>query len=531
MPATAVRGQKLANELARMADRLEGKFRQAFLRSMLTVADDPELKKLIKEIQAGRFVFGDPIDSRLESVRINLAEMNEVARQAIAGSAKVTKDVLNLKGSFDVVNDSVLTAARNLSVDLSTYLRKSTKESLRQVIEDLIGGNISEAEAVRRIKLEVGLLPQHTKAVNNYRKTLLNTGTPRGKANQLAEQYTKRLLKYRANMIARTEVARATGIGQTEFWRQMRDQGALPAQANRVWITAMDERACDFCRSMDGQVATIDGGWDTPNGYMEYPQASHPHCRCSSGIVMSKPTKTGQMGRVAKLDEVEWEQWISKHLGGKHDQSTHGRGKTKSTPSFGDEESLFSGSQELQKSLPYDEKRVIEHYTTEGYELMNSYLRSGKSSKDDGIEDIERFRRTKREEQITLLDNVFEKTAVTCKRDMYLHRGMTLNVTKKEIDSSWVGQLKQGDVLTDKAFVSSSKEKGTAGTFATSGFSAGVIFTIKVPKGTRAMAGLDSESELILNRGTKMKVVEVRKIERLTGDFKHNVEVEMEIVP
>lgn len=326
MPATAVRGQKLANELARMADRLEGKFRQAFLRSMLTVADDPELKKLIKEIGAGRFVFGDPIDSRLESVRINLAEMNEVARQAIAGSAKVTKDVLNLKGSFDVVNDSVLQAARNLSVDLSTYLRKSTKESLRQVIEDLISGNISEAEAIRRIKLEVGLLPQHTKAVNNYRKTLINAGTPRGKANQLAEQYTKRLLKYRANMISRTEVARATGIGQTEFWRQMRDQGALPAQANRVWITALDERACDFCRSMNGQVATIDGGWDTPNGYMEYPQASHPHCRCSSGIVMSKPTKTGQMGRVAKVDEVEWDRWVAKHLGGQHDQSRHARG-------------------------------------------------------------------------------------------------------------------------------------------------------------------------------------------------------------
>lgn len=326
MPATAVRGQKLANELARMADRLEGKFRQAFLRSMLAIADEPELKALIKEIQAGRFVYGDPIDMRLNSIRIDLSEMNEVARQAIAGSAKITKDVMNLKGSFDVVNDAVIEAARNLSVDLSTYLRKSTKESLRQTIEDLISGDISEAEAVRRIKMEVGLLPKHAKAVSNYRKTLISSGTPRGKANQLAEQYAKRLLKYRADMIARTEVARATGIGQTQFWRQMRDQGALPTQANRVWITALDERACDFCRSMNGQVATIDGGWDTPNGYMEYPQASHPHCRCSSGITMSRTTKTGRMGAIAKLEELEFDQWISKHLSGKHDQKNHGRG-------------------------------------------------------------------------------------------------------------------------------------------------------------------------------------------------------------
>lgn len=338
MATTAVRGQRLANTLARMADRLEGKFRNAFLRSMISMADDPELKKLLKDIQAGKFTYGDSIDARLNAVKFDIAEMNEIARQAIAGSAKVTKDVMNLKGSFDVVNDAVIDAARNLSIELSTNLRKSTKESLRQVIEDLISGNINEAEALRRIQLEVGLLPQHTKAVNNYRRTLINAGTPRGRANQLAEQYAKRLLKYRANMISRTEVARATGVGQTQFWRQMRDQDALPSQANRVWITAMDERACPFCSSMNGQVASIDGGWETEKGYMEYPQGSHPHCRCSSGITMRKMTKTGKEGAISKVEEIEWAIWVSKHLGSGHDQSTHagGNGKINWDSLYGD---------------------------------------------------------------------------------------------------------------------------------------------------------------------------------------------------
>jgi len=308
----ALRGKKLAEEILRQADRLEGKFRTAYLRSVLKLADDKELKKLLDDIDKGRFSFGDSVDARLNSVRIDVAEMNEIARQAIAGSAKITNQVMGLKGSFDVVNDSVIDAAKKLSVELSTNLTKTAKASLRQIIEDQLSGNISRQEAVRRITMEVGLLPQHAKAVANYRKTLISAGTPRGQANRMAEQYAKRLLKYRANMIARTEVARATGIGQTNFWRQMRDQGALPPSTNRVWITAMDERACEFCRSMKGEVATIDGGWETPKGYMEYPQASHPHCRCSSGITTSRPTKSGRAGRIAKVEEIEYDLWLSK---------------------------------------------------------------------------------------------------------------------------------------------------------------------------------------------------------------------------
>jgi SPP1 gp7 family putative phage head morphogenesis protein len=701
MATTAVRGQRLANTLARMADRLEGKFRNAFLRSMISMADDPELKKLLKDIQAGKFTYGDSIDARLNAVKFDIAEMNEIARQAIAGSAKVTKDVMNLKGSFDVVNDAVIDAARNLSIELSTNLRKSTKESLRQIVEDLIGGNISEAEALRRIQLEVGLLPQHAKAVSNYRRTLINSGTPRGKANQLAEQYAKRLLKYRANMISRTEVARATGVGQTQFWRQMRDQDALPPQANRVWITAIDERACPFCSSMNGQVASIDGGWETEKGYMEYPQGSHPHCRCSSGITMRKMTKTGKEGAIGKVEEIEWTHWVSKHLGGGHDQSTHAGGNGKinwdslygdgiggympdvreelegylsqgatssledwvmdskwpkkyfkeirdeenpdhydvlqsrlveagfpdtvtitrrGTPNaqgdvrngsaiegwsggsesgahygmdtkvyeskvprkniigvgsleegeffyindgsvttvlkkhlqgkhdqashaskkrstsvsseeetFGDESQVFAGSARIQKSLSAEEIEAVSDYTARGYVEINNRLRSTKSSEE--LTGAQRFSRSVIDEKIAVLDGVFQKSAVASKRDMFLHRGMTLLVKKKEFSKSWVAQLKTGDVLEDKAFVSSSSEKGTAQSFATSGTSLGVIFTIRVPKGTKVMAGLDSEDELILNRGTKTRVVSVTQIARDSTDQRHSVEVELEVVP
>ena len=50
------------------------------------------------------------------------------------------------------------------------------------------------------------------------------------------------------------------------------------------------------------------------------------------------------------------------------------------------------------------------------------------------------------------------------------------------------------------------------------------------PKGTKVMAGLDSEEELILNRGTKTRVVSVTQIPRDSTDHRYNVEVELEVV-
>lgn len=522
MASKAIRGQKLADELARLADRLEGRFRRAFIQSMLEIADDKQLKKLLADIESGKFQVGDPLDPRLGAIQIDQALMNEISRQAIAGAAKATQTVMQLKGSFDVVSDSVINAARNLSVQLSTSLSRSTKEVLRQIIEEMVSGEISRREAVRRIQIEVGLLPKHAKAVSNYRKTLIAAGTTKARANQLAEAYAKRLLNYRANMIARTEVARANGIGQTEFWRQMRDKEVLPPETNRVWITAVDERACAFCLSMNGQVASIDGGWDTVNGYKEYPQASHPHCRCTAGITLRKQTKTGRMGAVSKIEEAEYDLLLHKHLGGKHDQSTHGRKGRATAPAFGREQEVYSGSREMLDSLPWEEKRAVQEYTNENYDALNTYLRT-KHPAPKGMYEGSK-------EQIALIDSAFKKASATSTGEMRLYRGMTVAKTASEVSSSWVGRLKVGDTLTDKGFVSTSYNKVDAEMFAGSMGGAGVIFVIRAPKGTRVLAGSQAESELILNRGTKMRVTGIKQIPPRESGMGSAMEIEVEIL-
>ena len=60
----------------------------------------------------------------------------------------------------------------------------------------------------------------------------------------------------RAELIARTEVSRAAGFAQETVYD---DVGATGKQ----WVTAIDERVCEFCGEMDGKITGItDNYWD-----------------------------------------------------------------------------------------------------------------------------------------------------------------------------------------------------------------------------------------------------------------------------
>lgn len=91
----------------------------------------------------------------------------------------------------------------------------------------------------------------------------------------------------RAELIARTEVSRAAGFAQETVYEEV---GAV----SKKWITAIDERVCQFCSEMDGQTTGIsDNYWDkgeemagSEGGTLSFDFDNvstpplHPNCRC-----------------------------------------------------------------------------------------------------------------------------------------------------------------------------------------------------------------------------------------------------------
>lgn len=91
----------------------------------------------------------------------------------------------------------------------------------------------------------------------------------------------------RADMIARTEVSRAAGFAQETVYEEV---GAV----GKKWITADDERTCEFCSEMDGQTTGVtDSYWEKGDevagaaggilsvGFDDISSPPlHPSCRC-----------------------------------------------------------------------------------------------------------------------------------------------------------------------------------------------------------------------------------------------------------
>jgi hypothetical protein len=291
-----------------------------------------------------------------------------------------------------------------------------------------------------------------------------------------------------------------------------------------MWITWVDEKTCPICGPMNGELTTIDGSWMTGNGPLEEAHA-HPNCRCTSGLVF--PTK------LKKNDPLGWEHWtVSKH--GQHDQKTHGnRGsKAKGTSSGivgSDANDAFWKSTDSQQAiLSLAEKIAWDRYTGNGYDETNSYLRGTLEARNANMTLMERGFRGGRDfsaedakKSVADLDTIFEKTSVTVSQDVVLHRGMPAKTSK--ISDHWASKLKVGDVVEDLGFLSTSHDEQSAKLFATGGaYAGGVMFNIKAKSGTKMMAGNERESELILNRGSKMRVTNVS----IDGEF---VTVDMEL--
>lgn len=81
--------------------------------------------------------------------------------------------------------------------------------------------------------------------------------------------YERRLLKFRGDMIGRTESLTALNAGQYEALRQMVESGKIQAnQIRRVWRSAGDFRVRDTHRGMNGDSVGLEEAFRSPSGAM-----------------------------------------------------------------------------------------------------------------------------------------------------------------------------------------------------------------------------------------------------------------------
>jgi hypothetical protein len=192
--------------------------------------------------------------------------------------------------SFDVTDPRAVAWAQVKTGELVTSVKESTREAIRQTIYESINNGIDPMETAQRLTRVVGLLPRHASAVgklyDNTLQRLVKDGVveaeAKQKAREMADKYATRLVRYRAKMIARTEIQYANNMGRLLSWAEADNQGLLAGGLLKEWAVITPNspygKPCVHCAPMKGERVA----WDKPfsNGLLMPP--AHPHCRCTA---------------------------------------------------------------------------------------------------------------------------------------------------------------------------------------------------------------------------------------------------------
>lgn len=253
--------------------------RRAFLEAVNKIKDSLSLRQLEDLLTQGR------VDDALALATAAITQMADtfVSFIVVAGAdtAQFIGNKMNLVISFDQTNYRSVEMMRQNRLRLISEFTTEQREATREALVAGISEGANPRIQARAFRDSIGLTAYQQRAVNNYRRLLqenssealtrdlrdrrfdasivraLSNGKALGTAEieRMVERYQDRYLKYRSEVIARTEALRSAHQGTELMYEQAMATGDLDStRLIRRWVTARDERVRGSHRAMNGQL-------------------------------------------------------------------------------------------------------------------------------------------------------------------------------------------------------------------------------------------------------------------------------------
>jgi uncharacterized protein with gpF-like domain len=311
--------------LERALDNAEPALRDAFLDMIETMGAAVPTSELIGLLQSGRFD-----EALARTLRSATRLPREATRQFINAANDVARQINRRLGEiiidFDQTNPFAVRAMRNNQLRLVQGFTTQQRLATRRALIDGQREGLNPREMARRFRQSIGLNARQVQAVSNFRtalqsldpaalrrelrdarfdRTIINAiknnqPLTQSQIDKMVDRYSDRQLKYRAEMIARTEALRSVHEGNNAMFQQAFEEGVLdPAQITREWNSAKDDRVRDTHSAMHGQTVGAQEVFTSPSGATTmYPGgfgvgAEDIHCRCAVGTRINSVVPTG----------------------------------------------------------------------------------------------------------------------------------------------------------------------------------------------------------------------------------------------
>lgn len=303
-----------------LIDREERRIAAIFRAAVRNVREQLDLEQLERLLSEGR------LEDALQLTQEIANQLGLAAQTSFIGSATSTAAWLSSAGVgsilFDQVNERAVAAMRANKLRLVNEFTAEQRRATRAALVDGITRGVNPREQARAFRSSIGLTEYQMGIVNNYRRKLGlvgQAGVPKGEQlkalenalrdgrsdrsvrralkrmtplsqdqiNSMVERYEARFIKYRSEVIARTEALASVHEGVEEAFAQGVEQGPLELdELERTWDASGDARVRDTHRFLDGQKKKFGEPWRTSNGVIRYPgdpnapASERVQCRC-----------------------------------------------------------------------------------------------------------------------------------------------------------------------------------------------------------------------------------------------------------
>lgn len=243
------------DKFLRMLNRLNPKH-EAWYREKISEWFDDTRKQIVKDLNRKFAKAESPFKITSKLTDWDFIETNGITKikplnlDIMKESGDAAFKIAGIEGSFDVLNPISVELAGTITARMVTLVTDETKKGISEAIRQGLLEGESMSQVVKRIKPLIGLSGRGVKALDNY-KGFLQGKKPPLKVSQIDKKvgfYRRKLHRKRAELIARTETARAQSEGTIEGYRQ----GGI----KRVeWVTAAG--ACPQCAPLNGHKFTL----------------------------------------------------------------------------------------------------------------------------------------------------------------------------------------------------------------------------------------------------------------------------------
>lgn len=187
------------------------------------------------------------------------AAMRDMQQQVMttAGKATLSQVQKDAAWRFDIVNPRAVAYVQRHTGRMIVQITNTQRVAVQQAIGRVVSAEISVGQAQKHIRSVIGLTDRMESAVWNVRIRSLEAGMRPKRVDAVVSKYREKLIKARAETIARTETIQALSAGREEAWQQAIDDGLLPPSSEKKWVVTYDDRLAIVGGKT--KVLTIDG--------------------------------------------------------------------------------------------------------------------------------------------------------------------------------------------------------------------------------------------------------------------------------